>query len=183
MINRRIASRYATALFRYSAEKKITENVVSSLEYIVQLSKESKEFSLFLQNRSLVASERVIILNELFEGRLSKDVMQFLLFLNEKGRLSCLVDIALIFLEKVLESKGIVKGTLISSSTLNNDLVDKLIVALSKKYNKKITLTLGVDESLIGGFKLSLGDKLCDYSITSQLKLVEKELSEISYKI
>jgi F-type H+-transporting ATPase subunit delta len=176
MIFQRIAIRYATALFKFAEERNAIDRVVFDMDRIRTLSKESEDFVSFIHNRGLVSSERMKVIDSLFKEKLHPESLKFIYFINEKGRLSFLVSISEFFLSMVAESRNFIEGELVSSRKLEPEFVEKLTKKLSERFNKKVMLNLAVNKELIGGFVLKLGDKLFDYSIVNQLKIVEKEL-------
>ena len=48
---------------------------------------------------------------------------------------------------------------------------------LERSNGKKIRATFAVDESLIGGAKVQIGDRLIDSSLKAQLAELERELA------
>ncbi|MBL8028761.1 MAG: ATP synthase F1 subunit delta [Fibrobacteres bacterium] len=174
----RIAARYATALMKYAEEQNIVDKLVFDIDQIRTVGDGSPEFVSFLRNRSLVSLERLKTVETIFGSNTHPETLRFIRFLNDRGRLYLLLDICSDFLEKVAFNRGLLEGELISSRKLDITFVEKLTKKLSDSNGKKVMLNLSVDEELIGGFKLRLGDIVYDYSIAGQLALVEKELSE-----
>jgi F-type H+-transporting ATPase subunit delta len=62
--------------------------------------------------------------------------------------------------------------------TAAHELSDQQLTAMKQKlgdrYGKKIEAKVSVDPSLIGGFKIQVGDQIQDYSIATKLDKFEQ---------
>ena len=65
---------------------------------------------------------------------------------------------------------------LTSAAKLPEDDVEQIKQALSKKLGKNIKLNSSVDETLIGGAVVKIGDHMIDGSVRSQLKKMTRFL-------
>lgn len=63
-----------------------------------------------------------------------------------------------------------------SAIALTNDEKDKLTEFLKTRFNKDFEFVYHVNPSLIGGFKVKIGDWRLDGSIAHQLELLKREL-------
>lgn len=69
-----------------------------------------------------------------------------------------------------------------SAVDLNKDQLTRLTYTFTKKLNKQIKLNVVVDPSLLGGYKVSLGDVVYDNSIKLQLKNLKDNLLNVELK-
>jgi len=74
----------------------------------------------------------------------------------------------------VKDHKGIVPVTLISATTLSKESKDKILSKI--KISGQIELTELIDEKLIGGFVVRIGDIQIDASVNNQLKKLKLDL-------
>ena len=73
--------------------------------------------------------------------------------------------------------KGIQKATVISAKALSTEARTKISALVAEKTNKTVELTEQIDEDLIGGFILRIGDIQIDNSIESQLRKIKNSIS------
>ena len=104
--------------------------------------------------------------------------MNFLRLLKKKNRLNLLPSIASYFQEIVDDNAGIVRGEVIAAVSIDNDLPE-IESSLSKKLNKKVILSSSIDQSIIGGIKIRIGDRLFDGTVKSKLKKLKEDLLSV----
>ncbi|PCJ51840.1 MAG: ATP synthase F1 subunit delta [Planctomycetota bacterium] len=68
-------------------------------------------------------------------------------------------------------------AVVISALKLSNDSLFSITSALEKIYNRKLRLESKIDESLIGGFKVTIGSDVYDHSTLGRLGFVKNALS------
>ena len=73
-------------------------------------------------------------------------------------------------MNEVYKEEGKLPVIAVFTKELSENQKNKLIEKLEKKYNKKIVLSLEVDESIIGGGILKIGNNVIDGSIKHQLE-------------
>ncbi|MCD8090706.1 MAG: ATP synthase F1 subunit delta, partial [Clostridiales bacterium] len=82
------------------------------------------------------------------------------------------------FIELALESKGILTAYVESAVPLKPKYTEKIKKKLSKNLNKEIVIKEIVDESLIGGLKISVDGHVIDGTIKKQIGDLNKMLIE-----
>ena len=104
--------------------------------------------------------------------------MNFLRLLKKKNRLNLLPSIASYFQEIVDDNAGIVRGEVIAAVSIENDL-SEIESSLSKKLNKKVILSSSIDQSIIGGIKIRIGDRLFDGTVKAKLNKLKEDLLSV----
>jgi F-type H+-transporting ATPase subunit delta len=163
------ASRYARALFLLAEERQLLAPVQADMESVVRLIQASPEFAAFIGNPVLPPARRQAALREIFQGRLQAVTSQFLGLLAEKRRLAELPQVAEAFLALCRERGGTVRVSVVSAVELDSAQQQRLVEKLAARLGKKIEATTTVDPSLIGGFRVQVGDEVIDSSLLSRL--------------
>lgn len=104
-------------------------------------------------------------------------VRSLLGLLLERERIALFPQIALAYSDLVERRAGIVKGRITTAKELGTREREELVGRLERSSGKKIRATFVVDESLIGGAKVQVGDRLIDSSLKAQLAELERELA------
>ena len=110
----------------------------------------------------------------------------FFKLLLRKGREFYLPEIIAAFIDQYKERKGIHTVKLTTAVPVSEELKKMIMDKISAdKHLKRIELVTAVDESLIGGFVLEIGDELVDGSIAFDLKNIRKQFqnNDFIYKI
>ena len=174
-----IANRYAEALFQLSEEENITKEIYNELHDVVEVIKNNKELDNVLKSPLVAKNEKTQLIEALFNNKINNDLKNFLKILVEKGRISSLKSIELTFKELLNDKHNIIEGTVISAIALTEKQVKELEEKLSKKYNKNVTLENKVDESILGGVLVRLGNTQIDGSVKTRLDNIKDQLSQV----
>ena len=174
-----IANRYAEALFQLSEEENITKEIYNELHDVVEVIKNNKELDNVLKSPLVAKNEKTQLIEALFNNKINNDLKNFLKILVEKGRISSLKSIELTFKELLNDKHNIIEGTVISAIALTEKQVKELEEKLSKKYNKNVTLENEVDQSILCGVLVRLGNTQIDGSVKTRLNNIKDQLTQV----
>jgi F-type H+-transporting ATPase subunit delta len=186
MLNPRLATRYAKSLIDLSLERGELEKVHEDMKYLQSVTKSNRDFVAILRSPIISPEKKQAIMQAVTDGHISELTASFNRLLVKKGRESNLPEIAQAFIEQYNKHEQIfiVKLTTATpiSDTLKQEIVDKV---KAQSDMKTIELTTEVNEDLIGGFVLQVGDHLVDASIAYRLNNVRKQFlnNDFIYKI
>ncbi len=181
MSETRIASRYAKPLLELATEKGCLEEVEKDMLQFTAICKESRDFTLMLQNPVLSHFKKLDILRTIFKGKVNDLTMSFFEIISKKDREEYLPEIAREFHRQYNRAKDITEASVTTVMALSDEL-KKEVEALAKKITgKEIELTERVDPNIIGGFILKIGDRQIDDSISSKLNELKLKFSQNLY--
>lgn len=169
------AARYAKALLELAIEKNKLEVVESNVNAIIHAGEETRDFSVFLNSPLIKVDKKIAVLHELF-GNFDTMTLDFLGMVTKNGRENLIMFIAQSFQAQLKAHRGIVPVTIISAKKLESATRDKIVAKIQKTVEGKPELTEKIDEKLIGGFIVRMGDKQIDASVSSQLLRLKQEL-------
>ena len=113
----------------------------------------------------------------MFKGRISDELLGFLHLIVTKDRYAEIDSILDFFIDEVKVLKGIGVATVTTAFDLSdkqkNDVEKKLIETTSFK---QMEITYDVDQDLIGGMVIRIGDRVVDSSVQSKLNKLQREL-------
>ena len=112
---------------------------------------------------------------------MSDDIVGFLVIIVEKDRGSEIADILKLFQAKVREYKKIGVALVTSAIELSTEQKQKVEQKLLQQTDyESFEVEYKVDDSLIGGMIIRIGDRVVDSSIRSKLDNLTKELRKVS---
>ena len=164
------------ALGEISKENNSFDQWADLLNDITLIYQDSKSEALFTSNE-LNDDQFVSILKDIFND-LDDLSINFFRLLKKKNRLNLLPSIASYFQEIVDDNSGIVRGEVTAAVSIENDLSD-IESSLSKKLNKKVILSSKIDENIIAGIKIRIGDRLFDGTVKSKLNKLKEDLLNV----
>lgn len=184
MQNPRLASRYAKSILDLAVEKNSLEAVLKDMQTLHAICAASSEFRLMLESPVIKGDKKLSILLEVLKSQeLNVLTKGFITLLVSKGREYFLPEIASAFVAQYNELKNI-RTVKLTTATPVNDAIKNNILAKVAGYMPADTLNLetSIDESLIGGFVLEMGDKLFDASVKKKLNDVRSKIIDHSYE-
>ncbi len=95
----------------------------------------------------------------------------------ERDRIAILPDVARAYGDLVDRREGVLKAKVTTTSALDEAAQRDLVQRLEQSSGKKIRATFAVDQSLIGGAKVQIGDRLIDSSLRTQLDHLARDLA------
>ena len=182
MSNLAVAKRYGQALFDLASEKNMLDQLEKELTQVLEVIEESHELKKILEQRLIRSETKQEIFRKVYSGTISPVTMNFLLLILHKRREMVLNQIVSQFLNLANEARGIVKAQVKSAAQLSFEQLEKLRESLEKITGKNILLESAVDERLIGGLVVKIGDRIIDGSISTKLKMLEKHLKSTSFE-
>jgi F-type H+-transporting ATPase subunit delta len=169
MAQSRATIRYAKALFQLAAEQDILEQSYQDIVFLDAVCTQSKEFSLLLKSPIVKTDKKLKILEEIFGSKINKVTMSFINIITTKRRESLLALVASSFITLYKKHNKIGTATVISATPLDKALKAEMIRFIKKNGDKNVELTEKIDENIIGGAIIRMGDKQLDASVSREI--------------
>ena len=112
----------------------------------------------------------------ILEGQLDREAENLVRVLAENRRLELAPEIALQFEALKNEREGVVEAHVLSAFPLENVQLGELVKRLEKRTGKRVKPQVSVDQDLIAGVRVVIGDKVFDASVRAQLAALEVAL-------
>lgn len=174
-----IANRYAEALFQIGEEENITTELYSELKEVVNIIKVNREFYNILKAPFISKSEKKDLIEGVFAGKIDNNLKNFLKILVDKDRVTSLEAIQKCYKELLNEKNNLIEGVAITAIPMETKEIKELESKLSSKYNKNVTLNNIVDETVLGGVLVRLGNEEIDGTIKTRLSNMREQLSQV----
>jgi ATP synthase F1, delta subunit len=168
-----IAKRYASAIYDIAESSDKIGEIREALNILAENYNEDEEFKVFLLDPSIKYDEKVKYLHKSFDF-ISEDAFKIINYLVKKGRVSLAEKIRDSYLKIYYEKNNKILVNATFTKELSDNQRKALMKKLEEKYKKKIVLNLSVDEELIGGGIIKIGNKVIDGSIKSQIENIKK---------
>lgn len=168
------ARRYAEALLQIATNEKAVDEFAASFERLRQAL--DVETLRALRNPGIPVRTRRAAIDAATADE-PKAIRSLLGLLLERERVALFPRIAVAYADLVERRAGIVKGRITTATELSTSEREDFVGRLERSSGKKIRATFAVDESLIGGAKVQIGDRLIDSSLKAQLSELGRELA------
>ena len=176
MSDSRAATRYAKAVLDFAMEQKAADKVEKDMKDIIATIAESNELKQVLSSPVVKSEIKKASLKAIFKdgGQITMGLLETLM---ANKRLDLLNEVALKYIAQYEQRKGEDVAYVTSAVPLTKALEDKILAQVASLTGKKVTLENKVDEALVGGFVLRVGDLQYDASIASKLKSLKREFT------
>lgn len=166
--------RYAEAAFQLAERDGSIETWRRELEQAV--AETDGQLMAVLANPALPLDERLTAANRVFAG-LSQPVRNIVLLLVRRGRIEQLPRVAAEFVRLDDRRQGITHATATSAAPLTDIETRALTARLEQMTGGRVALTTDVDEGLLGGLVVRVGDRLIDGSVRGRLERLRNQLA------
>lgn len=163
---------YAKALLAFGKDSGSLGRLVDELDGVVDAVREVPGLQATLESPRISGDEKSKLIEKAFEGRIEKDLVNFLKVVGAKGRFDCLGAIASSARTMQDEMSGRVSAMLTSASEIDDSVKNKIAEQLSKVLGKTVSLESSVDPEILGGMVVRIGDTVYDGSVVNQLAQV-----------
>lgn len=173
----RVSRRYAKALLLLAQEHDVVERSYADMKLIFQVFSQSKELQVLMRSPVIRIGKKQRIIRTLFEKQLNPLIYSYLMIIIRKQRASLIMAISRAFLTVYKEAMGIELVRVTTAVAMTPELRVKSMDIARQLTPLQIEFEEDVDERIIGGFILNVGDKQYDASIRNKLALLKKHLN------
>jgi F-type H+-transporting ATPase subunit delta len=186
MLNPRLAGRYAKSLIGLATEQNLLEEVYKDMLLLQSVCKNNRDFVILLKSPVVPPDRKEAVLHAATTGRVTELTAAFNRLLIRKGRESVLPEIIEAFIEQYKHQKDIHVVKLTTAIPVSEEIKQAIIEKVqSLTPMKSVELQTSVNEDIIGGFLLEVGDTLVDASISYDLNKIRSQFlnNDFIYKI
>jgi len=178
--SQRITQVYSAALYQSALPQGFADSVQDELLEIALLLKKNPKLETLFESPVISREEKTGLLKQMFQGKCSSLVLNFIFVLNEHDRLGLLG--ATVHAYKTLNEtrKNQLQLQVITSVKVTPEQEDVLSKALQHKLGKHPVVSYTVDESIVGGMIIKAGDWFWDGSLRNRLQSLRNQLIERS---
>jgi len=171
-----VARIYARSAFALAEQQDAAESLQEELEELVKQLDKEPALENFLSSPLVEIGERQQMLDRLFAGQMSEILLDTLQVMNRKGRSGLVRALAEAYRQEFEERTGRITVTVRTAVALSENLRQQLLEATSRFTGRHASLMETVDEALIGGMILLVGDQKIDSSVAKELRQLEAQV-------
>ena len=176
MAGTRAAIRYAKAVLSLATDNKAAATVQADMALIGQAIENNASLADVLKSPVVKLSEKADVLNALFSSVSSESKSLFTILVTNK-RVDILGQVAAQYgiLYDIENNKE--NAFVTTAIPMNPELETKVMAKLKTLTTKEVTLNKSVDENILGGFILRVGDQQYDASVSNQLNTIKRKFT------
>lgn len=168
---------YGDALFQLAVEENKVDELFSETKAMKEIFEKNEELLKLLTNPKIDKQEKLNIVENIFSGRASKDLVGFLKVIITKDRQRYVIGIFDYFIAAAKEYKKIGVVYVTTAIPLDDIGREKVVKKLleTTKY-EELEMNYSVDAEIIGGMIIRIGDRVVDSTIRTKITKLSKQL-------
>jgi len=175
-----VSKTYGDALFDLALEENSIDALLEEVQVLSKVLTENDDLMKILNHPKITREEKLQVVEAVFKGRLSEELMGFITLVVNKERYKELLAIFAYFIARVKEYKGIGMAYVSSAVELKDrqkeEIKNKLLATTDYR---SFEIQYEVKKELIGGMVIRIGDRVIDSSIKTKLEKMTRELIKI----
>jgi F-type H+-transporting ATPase subunit delta len=172
-----IAQVYARALFQVAKEHNELDTVREQLGAFTDTLNDNREVAIFFFSPYFSTNEKKAGLQRMLTGA-EPIFMNFLEALLERHRMPAIFRIRVAYEQMWEEENRLLPVQVTSAVELDEQTVNSIGERIGQQTGRKIELSSEVDDSIIGGIVLRVGNVILDASIRNRLEQLRKQVAQ-----
>jgi F-type H+-transporting ATPase subunit delta len=171
-----IARVYADALFRAAKDRGKLDVLKEQLSAFVAALRQNREMELFFFSPYFSSAEKRDGLSKVLDGA-EPELINFLELLAEKHRVPVIYRIERQFNALWAKENRRLGVTLTSAVELDPEIAKRIGAEIEKQTGNKVELESRVDDGIIGGLVLQVGNMVLDASVRNRLEKLRRSIA------
>jgi len=170
-----IARPYAEALFRVAKAGNLSawSDLVSEMAQVAAL----PEVKMLADNPKVTDQQTTELFLSALKSPVTPEAKNFVGMLVQNNRLTLLPEIGAQFHALKNAQEGAADAQIISAFEMSDAQVRDVVATLEKRFGRKLNPSVVVDNSLIGGVRVIVGDEVLDTSVRAKLQRMHVALA------
>ena len=175
-----VSKTYGDALFAVAMEENRMDEFFEAALSLVEILRTNEDFSKLMNHPKIIKEDKVKIVEETFSNKIPTEMVGLMALMVEKGRSNEMLSVFEYFVDLVKEEKKIGKADVTTAVVLSDKQKEKVEKKLleTTKY-ESFEMCYHVDESLLGGMVIRIGDRVVDSSIKTKLYELSRDLRKV----
>ena len=169
------AKRYAKAIFELALESKDIDTWLTNIRMVCESAK-NHEFSMILDSSKISSEDKNSLVDKVLSSKLSDLQLNFVKLLAKNQSFLLINEIYNQFEHEFEKHNNKVKVTLSSPFKVDSNLRNKINELVKNISGSDPQIEEKIDDTLIGGIVIKIGDTVIDGSFKNKLKQLKREL-------
>jgi F-type H+-transporting ATPase subunit delta len=174
-----IARVYAEALFEAAKDKDKLDRIHEELNQFADVLAGDRELQVFFFSPYFSSAEKQEGIDRAVSGA-DEELVNFLKLLAEKHRMPLLFRIQRQFEGMWKEERRRLDVTVTSAIELDPQIIERVGEEIEKQTGRTVELRSAVDEGILGGLVLQVGNMVLDASVRNRLEKLRKNIARVA---
>lgn len=176
MVANEIARVYAKSFIDIGKEKGIIESLDEEMSVLAGIVRDDADLRALLASPNISKDSKKDFIQKVLSGSFSEITVNLINVLIDNDRQDLIPDVYEFMGLLIDDIKNRQRVTLVSSEALSQTLCDKIASELGSKLNKTIILKTEIDQNILGGIIIKIGDTVINGSLIKDLNNIKQTL-------
>lgn len=176
MASEKLARRYATAVFALASQQGAVDRVGTDLAQIASSVKSDATIANFFVAPTVDRKDKEAVFTTAFASKVDEIALHTVLLLIRKRREAILDALIAEYHKLDMQARGAEPLLLTTARDLTDGEVRALVQRLEAAYNKKFDVRVKREPGLIGGVRVTMGDRRIDGTVAGRLEELTRTL-------
>ncbi|MCF6138902.1 F0F1 ATP synthase subunit delta [Pseudalkalibacillus berkeleyi] len=172
-----VAKRYAAALFevvRDNGSLDLTEKELRNVQAVIE---DNDKLLTILNHPKISVTEKKSLLTKVFGTEISQPVQSTILLMVDRKREAMISNMVDQYILLANEERGVADATVYSVRILSDEEQQAISKTFAERVNvKELRVENVIDQDLIGGIKVKIGNRIFDGSVSGKLNRIQRQL-------
>jgi len=174
-----VGRRYAKALLNLASSNKEIEILGTQIQEVAELFEQNASIRNVMQEPKINRAKKINVIDGLTKKMECSDLInKYCRYLTFRKRFNLISDISSTYQKLANEKLGKATANIVVADKLTQKEEKSLQKQISEYTGKKITLSVSVNKSILGGAITSIGSLVLDGSIKNKLNLIRETISK-----
>jgi len=176
-VDRNTAAGYAEALLALARARREEGRIESSVRIVAQLFRQNAEFRAILKDQTLDPEERIKQLRPMLGVAVDDLVIHHIHLMIQQSHEAFIGSFIDYYLELTASSRESIQAEVYTAIPLDDERIERLGNTLSDRMHRPVQIQNMIDESLMGGAYVKVGNEIIDHSIRTRLRHIRSALT------
>lgn len=174
-----IADRYSEALIQLAKDGQMSfVSISKDLNTIKEMISQSRDLYEFLITPLVSVEDKKEVIGKVFVDEIDTLILNFLKVLIDKNRFNAFDEIVSSFNKSLDDIDNISRVLVTSAVSMTEDAKNRLVEKLSSKMKKNVVIENDIDENILAGLVIKIGDNIIDTSLRHKLDSMKKNITK-----
>ncbi|GEL08982.1 F0F1 ATP synthase subunit delta [Salisediminibacterium halotolerans] len=172
-----VGYRYAHALFEIAQREGQLGQFSNELQLVAEAAGKTEKMKKVFHHPKMTADDKKKVFREAFEDSVHPQVLNLLFLLVDNKREDIITEVSDNYRQLANEAQGVAEAVVFSAKPLSESEKTAVAEAFAKRAGKaELMIENVVDEGIIGGIKVHIGDTVFDASVANQLNRIQQRM-------
>lgn len=168
---------YGTALLEVAREIEKEKEILADGRDFISAMNDNPDFRKFIEYPGISARDKKQVLENVFDGNITEEFMNFLQILVDKRRAGRIEQIMKVYEHLMKKEDGVSYGTVYSVIPLSAERLEELEGQTGKLLQTKVKLDNQLQPDLVAGFRILIEGKVIDASYKKKFEEMAARLN------